>query len=505
MITLREIGAAGLRQRMELLQKDPHNMERKKSFEDRLSIYRGRHKPLIATRIQQVYDLPSVRKALIKFASTRRNLLKRIANTVAIAYDHPPSRSLKGATPEQQATFRAAYAEADTALAAEEWGRMAFVCNVVHVIPRMYGSPAELEWVTVLPHKADVIFDEESGDRKPSILIYECSHKGAKWVAIDSERWVWLDAKFNVLEQEEHYMGKRPWVTFRFATPPEDDYWDSYNGSELIEGTLDVARIAAQMAWTRKGHANDILFLWLKDKDSEVPSGQVANAEAPIMGRGEIELDRVENIVSVDEFVKEIADIVSDISEGYGIPSTMIDLQPNSTQDAANVFLPAGPRAHAQLAKIRSSQIKHHEHSEKELAERVVILLKLHGLIDLDPEQAEEMFQIKFPPLSFADHPKSQVETAQALGSMGATDPYEFYMQLHPECTFEEARDEVQQHFANRAEVFQIVMTHNMPLDASNDALSVAQIQGSIGGSTKKDPPIENLSIESQSVGEPTQ
>jgi len=259
------------------------------------------------------------------------------------------------------------------------------------------------------------------------------------------------------------------------------------------------------MAWTRKGHANDILFLWLKDKDSEVPSGQVANAEAPIMGRGEIELDRVENIVSVDEFVKEIADIVSDISEGYGIPSTMIDLQPNSTQDAANVFLPAGPRAHAQLAKIRSSQIKHHEHSEKELAERVVILLKLHGLIDLDPEQAEEMFRVKFPPLSFVDHPKSQVDTFQALNSAGQTNPYEFYQQLHPECSEEEAEEAVDTNLAKRAKFFELAITHGMPLDASKDSWTVAQIQGSIGGSTKKDPPIENLSIESQSVGEPTQ
>ena len=487
MITIRELGAQGLRKRIEAMAQAEGQAyaSRKKAFDDRLSIYRGRHKHLIDQRIADTYELADLRKKLQRFASTRTNLLRRVAQTVAIAYDQPPSRSLKGAPEAEAKEFLKAYQEADTARCAEEWGKMAFVANVVHVIPRVVGDNAKLEWITVLPHKADVIFDYESGDRHPSILVYDTKAHGACRVAIDSERWVWLNDRYEIVAEEEHGMGMIPWVTFRFQSPPEDDYWDQYRGADLAEGTLDVARIAAQMAWTRKGHANDILYLFLKDTTADVPPNQTVNNEAPLMGRGDITLGRVENIVAVDEFLKEIRNITEDICESYGIPSTLVDLQPQSTQDAANVFTPAGPRAHAQLAKIRNRQVKHHEHSELELAVRVAALLRRHGRMHLTEEQVREMFRVRFAPLTYADHPKAQVATSQALGSMGADDPYEFYMSLHPELTFEEAREEVLRHIANRAEFFELVMRHNMPLDASNDNLSVAQIQGAIGGSSK--------------------
>ena len=487
MITIKELGSQGLRKILDAQASSDRQtkVSRKKAFDDRLSIYRGRHKHLIDQRITDTYDLPDIRKKLQRFASTRRNLLRRVAQTVAIAYDQPPSRSLKDAPEDQAREFLKAYAEANTAIAADDWGKMAFVVNVVHVVPRICGTEARLEWVTVLPHKADVIFDQDAGDREPSILIYETSAKGATRVAIDSERWAWLNDRYEIVHEEEHGLGMIPWVTFRFDSPPPDDYWDQYSGSDLAEGTLDVARIAAQMAWTRKGHANDILYMFLKDQEAQVPPNQTVNGETPLMGRGEINLGRVENTVAVDEFLKEIRDITEDVCESYGIPSTLVDLQPQSTNDAANVFTPAGPRAHAQLAKIRNRQVKHHEHSELELAVRVVALLRRHGRMSLTDEQVRSMFRIRFAPLTYVDHPKAQVATSQALGSMGADDPYEFYMSLHPELTFEEAREEVLRHIANRAEFFELVMKHNMPLDASNDNLSVAQIQGAIGGSNK--------------------
>lgn len=487
MIYLREIGPQGLRKRLEDMAKSGLST-RKKSFDDRLSIYRGRHKHLIDQRIHQVYDLPSVRTALCKFASTRRNLLKRVANTVAIAYDHPPSRELKGAEKKEQAEFLSAYAQAETAIAAEEWGKMAFVANVVHVIPRLVGDEGRLEWVTVLPHKADVLIDWASGDRKPSVLVYDANMHGACKVAIDAERWWWLNDRWEVVAEEEHSMGMVPWVPFRFSTPPEDDYWDAYNGSELVEATLDVARIAAQLAWTRKGHASDILYLFLKDKDAEVPPNQTVNAEAPLMGRGDAEFGRVENIVGVDEFLKEIADIVDDVSDSYGLPSSMID--GDGVPDA---------RAHAQLVKVRNGQIKHHEHSEIELAVRVVALLRQAGRMTLSDEQVREMFKVRFAPLSFADHPKTQVETSQALSSLGADDPYQFYMQLHPELTFEEARLEVLQHVANRAEFHDLVTSRNLPLEARDDALTLPQLQGQVGGKMA----VDKMAMDIEEVGEP--
>lgn len=183
-----------------------------------------------------------------------------------------------------------------------------------------------------------------------------------------------------------------------------------------------------------------------------------------------------------DEFLAEMADIAEDLAEAYGIPSTEIDPAPKSTEDAANVFGPAGPQRYAKLAKMRNKQIKHHEESERELAVRTCLLLRREGRMQLDEDEVREAFRIRYPQMTYVDHPKAQVEIAQAQMSLGATDPFEFYQSLNPGLTLSEAREEVLENIQARAEFFELVMKHNLPLDPNKDALSVAQIQGALGG-----------------------
>lgn len=484
MITLRQVGPQGLRRLLafahaaEARKFEGGERKRKRDFAARLLIDAERHKQLIHRRLIEVYENEQVRAAIGKHVDHRRNLEKRLADRIAVAYNTPPVRTIRG---DETATqrFAAAYKEAKTATKAPRWGRMAWLCNVVHVLPRV--EEKKLRWVHVLPHCADAVFDP-AGEDEPSILIYETSSRGAARVAVDSERWWWLDQGWEIIADEEHGVGARPWAQFRVAAPPEDDYWDRGRGQNVIDGTIEVARLSAHMGWARKINSKPTPYLFV-DEDAELPGGQVLNGEEPLYVRGNsVKFGVAPTVVDPADFEQEMRSIVEDVCESQGVPSTVVDFEPGSTSDAANVFAFAGPRTHAQLVKVRNDQIKHLTEGEEELAKATAAELRRTGHPGAISEESAELIRVRFADLSFADHPKAQIETALKEMELGHTDPYAAYLRRHPGITAAEAREAVDGHVDARAVYIETLTSRNLTMGAKGDAQTLAQMQGARGG-----------------------
>lgn len=474
MITLRQLGPQGLRRLLEV-QRAQEDLEfpggwraRKAAFAARLLIDHERHLHLIRQRITQVYETAEAQHAIARHVDRRRNLLKKMADRVAIAYDTPPSREVKGVAERRQRAFLAAYKEASTAIEAVAWGRDAWICNVVHVLPRIEGG--KLSWVVVRPHAADVVWDP-AGEAKPSILLYETRSRGASCVAVDGERWWWLSDAFEVLAEEEHAMGPRPWGEFRCAQPPADDYWDRGRGAQLVDATLELGRLSAHMAWARKHQSKKAAYL-VVGTDDKLPPGQMLNGEDPLFIRGDgVNIGALDLIVPVKDFDDEMRLIARDAAEAIGVPYHDSDSDPG----------PTSPRDQAQLVKVRNAQIKYLTLGEERLAKSAAAeLVRVNHPGALDPEAVAEGFRIEFAPLTFADHPLARVETAKAEGSMGWTSEFRAYAREH-QITLEQAREEVLENLEDRAEFLELLTKRNLPADG-NDGATLPERQGQIGG-----------------------
>jgi hypothetical protein len=451
---------------------------RKAEFKTRLRIDTEQHRQLIVQRIHRLFQTAEIADAIAEHADTRRNVLKRVVDRVATPYETPPTREIRDVDADLVRDFLDAYREADTDTTAETWSRYAFLCNVVHVLPRWEGEPGELRWVTVLPHEADVVWDP-LGEHDPSILVYACTDLGARWVAVDRERWWWLSKDWEILEEEEHGLGMSPWAEFRVAPRQPGDYWCRGAGRSLVDGALQVGLISAQMEWVRRTHANKLITLHLGENDA-TPPGQTIQGETPYISRGDQTRFAVhDTIVPIDNFVGHIADIVADLAESYGLPANEIDPLPA----AADGVAPAGPRAFERLTKLRTSMLKHLRKGETQLAVRAGALLASKGRMSgVGASQIKRGFRCTWLPPTFADTPKSQAEAATAKIDLGATNLVEFYQSQNPGTTFEDAKAEVMRNLELRAEFNEFQASRNLPASVRDDAATLAQLQGRTGG-----------------------
>jgi hypothetical protein len=352
------------------------------------------------------------------------------------------------------------------------------VLNVVHVLPRY--ELDGLTWVTVLPHAADVVWDP-AGEQRPSILIYDTTSRGAARVAIDGEQWWWLSDSWELIASEPHGMGPRPWAEFRTKSPPQDDYWDRGEGQSLVDGTLELGRISAHMAWARKIHSKNAAFVVVGSTD-ELPPGQVLNGEDMLFARGDnIQLGTLDMILPVGDFRDEINEVIEDVSEHEGVPMSIVAMDAGSGGKYEIT-----PAAYEALAKVRNRQIKHLEMAELRLARSASAELRRVGQPDsVSDEAIRDGFRVRYARLTYADHPSQRVATAKEQFRVGASDPYEFYQDENPGLTRAEAKTEVDAHVEAWAEFNDVVASRNISLSGDGGLSTLPEKQGMIGGLTR--------------------
>lgn len=459
---------------------------RQSAMKKRLLIDREEHRHLIMHRIAETHNSLVVQNELSKFVSTAINPLRRIVDRVAVAYKVPPVRRLEGATEAQAIQWaQATKDEARIHVRAKQWGRYAMLCNTVHVLPLVISESGakSLQYKMILPHCSSVT-PSEYHEERPAILMYTLKD-GAGHVAVDAEAWWEFDENFRPRSSSgrKHSLGVCPAVPFRVEEPPPGDYWHASRGSGMVDVTCDVGRVYATMEWIRKGQQRKLLVLY--DPNMAMPEGQAMLPEEAVVineDKGATELMVQDIVTSTDEFVKEMRFLIEQAAEAYGIPSSLVDLDP-STNDAANTSEQASARNQAALAEIRQNQVEVLRDSERRLAYITALTMKAerHPLA-LDPKFVRDAFRVEFPPLSFVDHPIKQTQVLKEHISLGFLDHAKAYQRLHPEVSYEDAKRIVEENVIARGRVTRLMAEHGVTADAGHQLDNVNQQLGRLGG-----------------------
>jgi hypothetical protein len=457
---------------------------RKTDAARRLLIDNELHLQLIKDEIWRLYETEEGRRAVCEYARVTRNVLKTVADRLAVAYERPPNRKMgKGGTKAMAQAWREAVIDAARYdLQAERWARYAFLVNVVHVIPKVIDG--ELLYEAIMPHAADVIFD--LGERDPSILVYLSEGDGFCRVAVDNERFWYLDKNWTVVDEFAHgytLNGKpmQPWTEWRVAPRLDtEDYWQRGHGRQLVDATLAVGVTAARMSYVRKNGSAKQSVLSAPQIDKDVPPGQVLSPERPLMFRqGVFEVHDL--TVSVDDFIAEMDDEWEAIAEAYGVHRGVVD-KSKSTDPFAD---------HTAIARVRDQMIPHLRRADLETSRKTAVVMRADGhplTGKLPPERVRKALTVEFQAMSFQANPTDRWDSYVGELSLGLTDHVALRQREHPEESADVAEAAVLASIEKRNKFSNLLAQHNLPADASQDSNNLAQLQGRLGGMARPNP-----------------
>jgi hypothetical protein len=508
-ITLRELGSHGLRDRihaqdrLELEQiggtastdlpgmRPPSALgvggarTRKQDMAARVMIDQEEHKRLIITEIWRKYNTDDGRRQVAKHADVTRNVLARTANALSVAYKRPPLRVFEKGPRKLERAWRESVMPAYAAV--DQWARYAWICNVVHIIPQVHDG--ELSYEEVLPHAADVVFGP--GDRKPSILVYLTDGPAWNRVAVDDERYWYLDENWRVVAEFAHgYRDLRgrpmqPWIPWRVrGRLGSMDYWARGVGRQLVDTTLKVAVVNAAMGAKRLAGDSKQPVLTARNIKEDVAPNQKLGGEHPIMLRNG-ELDVVDLINPVKDWIEQMDADIEALAESYGVTRGAIDKSKSGDPW----------REHVQISEHREGQIPHLMRAELETATKTAIIMRTDGhpaAGTIDPRRVQERLRITFRAHTFHEKPGDRMDFYAKERSAGLASHVDQRMREHPTEDREQARAAVKATIEERNEFAELLAARNLPLDAGQDADNLAQLQGRIGGMTRDSNPDGN-------------
>jgi hypothetical protein len=512
MITLRELGPHGLRDRIH--EQDRLEMEqvggmsstdlpgmrspsalgvggartRKQDMAARVMIDHEQHGSLLVSEIWRKYNTDDGRRQVAKHVDVTRNVLARTANALSVAYKRPPIRTFEKGTRKLERAWRSAVMDsARYNLLAEQWARYAWICNVVHVIPQVHEG--ELVFDEVLPHAADVVFGP--GERKPSILVYLSD--GPAWVrvAVDNERYWYLDENWNVVAEFAHgyrdLKGRpmQPWIPWRVrARLGSMDYWLRGVGRQLVDTTLKVGVVNAAMGAKRQAGDSKQPVLTARNIDQDVPASQQLGGEHPILLRGG-ELTAIDLINPVREWIEQMDADIEALAESYGVTRGAVD-----RSKSADAW-----QEHVQISEHRESQIPSLLAADRQTSIKASIIMRADGHPDagpIDPRKVAEKLRIVFQGHTFHERPADRMDFYEKERSAGLASHVDQRMREHPSEDREQARAAVKATIEERNEFAELLAARNLSADAGQDSDNLAQLQGRLGGMTRTPNPDGN-------------
>jgi hypothetical protein len=467
-------------------------LSRKEGSKQRSWIELELHAGLIRGEVHRVYKSEDGRRLVSDHVRTTRNVLKRTANALSVAYELEPLRRVTRASQRLNRAYTASIIEeARFNESAERWARLAFIQNVIHVIPIVTGdSPRnrQLEFDVVQPFAADVIIDK--GDTDPSILVYLSDGDGFSRVAVDNERFWYLDKGYQIVREIVHgyrnLKGRpmQPWIQWRTRPRTRDeDYWKRGEGQAMVDATLAVGVVNAAMYAIRQNSNRKMPTLVARNIDQDVPAGQALTGEKPIMLRGGT-FDVADLITPVKEFLDQMNDEQGEIAEDYGVPVGVIDGSRSS--DPWREF--------QAIARQRGRQTKQLRHADLETQIKAAIIMRAEGhpaAREIDPELFARGLEVKFQAATFLERPRERLEFYEKALSLGILDHVMVRMLEHPDEPFGVAEAHVRESIERRNEFAGLLAARNLPANAGQDFDTVQQLQGRLGGMSRQPTPPE--------------
>jgi hypothetical protein len=463
-------------------------VSRKIDAAQRLLIDNEDHLQLIVAEIYRLYETVEGRESVSKFAKRTRNVLQDTVDQLAVVYTRAPTRQFSADDGHGTEDMAIAWREAvlddgEFDLVAESAARKAFFLNIVHVIPQI-NEDKDLVYETILPHAADVVIDQ--GEREASILVYASDGDGWSRVAVDTERYWYLDENWEVVREFEHgyidLRGRpmRPWVAWRVRPRlASEDYWQYPRGRQLVDATLSVGVIAAELAHTRKGNHHKLLALTAPNIAKDVPPGQVISPEVTLLLKnGTIAVHDL--VVPVDQFLADMDSIYEAIAESYGVTRGALD-KSKSTDPFAE---------HTQIANLRDGMVKYVRRADMETSIKTAIIMRADGhrlTSRLDPKAVAAALSVKFQALTFVADPKDRYDIYAKELSLGMVDHVQLRMREHPDEDEATAERRHRTTVRRRNEFANELAKHQLSADATEDGESLDQRQGRIGGQATPD------------------
>jgi hypothetical protein len=455
-------------------------LSRKGDAAARVAIDQERHRHLIVQEIYRLYETDDGKESVSRHARITRNVLKRTADTLAVAYERPPVRKFGAdGSAEMARAWRATVLEEGMFnLRAEQWARYAFITNVVHVLPSVVDG--RLHYTMVLPHAADVVFGP--GDTEPSILVYLVDGGDYQRVAVDNERFWYITKDWKLAGEFRHgYIGvdgrpMQPWIPWR-AHPRLDgyDYWTRGIGRQLVDATLKVGVVNAAMEAVRQRNNSKLSTLTANRIDEDVPPGQTVSPERPLLLRNKATFEVHDLIVPVESFLADIDGDISAIADAYNLPPAALDR--SKAGDDFAIF--------TAVAKARERQEKHLRRADLETSIKSAIIMRADGhsaTAALDPERVARSLELEYQRSTFMERPKDRFESYRAELSLGLASPVDLRMREHPSEDKATATTNAKDTIEERNEFNELLAERNMSADAGQDGENLAQLQGRLGG-----------------------
>lgn len=478
--------------------------QRQQDAADRLSILKDSWKDVVWHYIVTRYPdrkqitLGELRQALYRRVTLTMNVLRRLTDTVCVAYKRAPLRELEGAPEAVSDAFSKIKKQTRITTLAKDFERHAWALNVIIVVPTvrpdMAGRGKRTDFDVIYPHHAEVTHDGSDPMGDPAAVTYSVKLGSDRtggdnplvWVVLDRETWRYYDPNGRPIKTVPHNAGLFPGQVFRLSNPV-DDWWDSTRGEGVVDATKNVAHQGARLEWVRDMQDRKREILHSK---KEVPPQFMGGVVQLRMDPGEAQYEVHDAEVDPEFHLAMIRWHYHQAAESMRVPSVLADFE-LSASNYANVTGLAAAQAHEALVEVRSDHIDwlmQAEGSEGDTGLWYKTALVMRGMGHplaplLEPDRIADTLKLTFPELALTDHPKSKLEVLEKEVSLGIASTYEAYMRMHPQVrTIDEARERVLEIARQEGELDRFYIEHGIPKDAAIRATSRQELLGRIGG-----------------------
>lgn len=452
----------------------------------RYDILRDHLKPHVKERLMTQYESEVVRRGTETQITSALNPGSDIVERVCQVYRHGVRRSVVGVSKKKQKAMARLYREAHANAIGRDWNRYGYFLGPTPVIPRVRSR--RMSFDTILPHRMEPVLDEQNPSGPPLAIAYRTT--GSQIVIQDAYGSTTYDLRGATLtpvgdayKSTAHSEDALPYSVLRFETPLDPSDWMcSYKHQRIVDGTLDVAVIAAVMGFVRKTQNKKLLTLsgYL---DGLIKGQNLGDPEKPVVLPTAAGQTNTITLSALD-FNQDPASFLAHIRFWYGALADSTGVPAVIHTESAAIDLEF---AFDGLNELREDQISYVEEFECDLAVAMVIAANdgnHPAATDLPTvEEVREGFRVQFGEMSrkMAD-PLAEQQSIDWKIRHGLENVLDLVLSENPNLDVEGARKVLQENLDTNGEFWdQIAARNGAGVDAEGNVQTAAQANGAQG------------------------
>lgn len=452
---------------------------RRANARKKLDLYGERHLQRVRRVIVERVDEDSADEVLA-FASRSPNLLRAVADAVAVCYRQGCRRELRNLGDAASRAFAEVVAESGIDRRASGLNAHAWLLGPTIVTPCL--DPRGRVALDIITADRDDV--RGAGDYLEAVIW---RRDDGVWIELDGGAWRYYAPNGAELEVMPHYVGHCPAVAFR-ADEPTLDWWATDEHMGLADAGLDVAYKLALGLWTRQVSSNQLAVVFANIDG--VPPGQTISSPSkplvlPPKNQG-ADLAVHDRAVDPKEYITEIQSLVALAAARYGILPSDIVFQPGTTDTLAIGTGASISIRGERLGVLRDRQVPWLRHAEAELWPIVCDFLRgsthRHARVLPPGDEVRDALRIIFPDLASPAERKARIEALELEVKFGLSSPVDVLLAARPELTRAEAEEEIDANRLAEIKRTELLAARNQPAELGQVPESIAQLHGRIGG-----------------------